>query len=403
MELKRGYKQTEVGIIPIDWEIFQIKDIAVYRRGSFPQPYGLSKWYDDINGSPFIQVFDVGKNGKLKDETKRKISILAQEQSVFAKKGTLVLTIQGSIGRMAITQYDAFVDRTLLIFEYYKKPIDVTFFSLIIETLFRKEEKYAPGGIIKTITKEALNSFFLSIPPSIVEQTAIATALSDMDNLIAGLEQLIEKKKALKQGAMQELLRPKEGWVVKKFGDVGSINGGGTPSSFINEYWNGNINWFTPTEVGSSKYLFESERKITKAGLNNSSAKILPQGTVLLTTRAGIGDVGILHCEASTNQGFQSIVVNDENDNEFIYYLLTTLEQELMKNASGSTFLEISPGKLKNIEVCIPNKSDQKLIAVILSDLDREIEALKKSLEKYKLIKQGMMQELLTGKTRLIH
>lgn len=103
-----------------DWEEKMLKEIALYRRGSFPQPYGLSKWYDEVNGMPFVQVYDVDDNMKLKPNTKSKISVLGAKQSVFVNKGSLVITIQGSIGRIAKLQYDAYVDRTLLIFQSYK-------------------------------------------------------------------------------------------------------------------------------------------------------------------------------------------------------------------------------------------------------------------------------------------
>lgn len=190
------------------WVTKKLKEIATFRRGSFPQPYGLDKWYDDVSGQPFVQVFDVDKNKQLKSETKRYISNEAQKQSVFAKKGTIVLTIQGSIGRIAITQYDAYIDRTLLIFESYLVPFDPYFFMLTIHQLFEIEEKNAPGGIIKTITKEALSSFTISYPV-LEEQMKIGTLLKDIENEIELIETKLSKLKQQKQGMMQALLTGK--------------------------------------------------------------------------------------------------------------------------------------------------------------------------------------------------
>lgn len=190
------------------WVTKKLKEIATFRRGSFPQPYGLDKWYDDISGQPFVQVFDVNKNKQLKSETKRYISKEAQKQSVFAKKGTIVLTIQGSIGRIAITQYDAYIDRTLLIFESYLVPFDPYFFMLTIHQLFEIEEQNAPGGIIKTITKEALSSFTISYPV-LEEQIKIGTLLKDIENEIELIEIKLNKLKRQKQGMMQVLLTGK--------------------------------------------------------------------------------------------------------------------------------------------------------------------------------------------------
>lgn len=188
------------------WEVKKLGEIADYRRGSFPQPYGLDKWYDETNGMPFIQVFDVAKNRKLKPDTKWKISELAQPMSVFVPAGTIVLTIQGSIGRIALTQYDAYCDRTLLIFQKIDKKLDEFFFLLSVEQLFEIEKEKAPGGTIKTITKEALSDFDIAFPKSKEEQARIATILSDMDAELEALEAKLAKAQQIKQGMMQELL-----------------------------------------------------------------------------------------------------------------------------------------------------------------------------------------------------
>lgn len=186
-------------------------------------------------------------------------------------------------------------------------------------------------------------------------------------------------------------------WKPKKIGDLGMIVGGGTPSTSVWAYWGGKIQWFTPAEINSAgKYICFSERTITEDGLENSSAKILPIGTILLTTRASIGMKSILKVEACTNQGFQSIIVNNENYNEFVYYLLDTVKKEMVSLASGSTFLELSPQKLSSIDVVVPLYDEQVAIASVLSDVDVLLRELGELIAKKKAIKMGMMQELLT-------
>lgn len=186
-----------------EWETAKLINIADYRRGSFPQPYGLAKWYDEFNGIPFIQVFDVDDNMRLKATTKNKISKLASKQSVFIRKGTLIVTLQGSIGRVAITQYDAYIDRTLLLFEKFYRDIDKVFFAYIVQQLFEIKKQSAPGGIIKTITKQALSEFTVKLPER-PEQEKIAKFLSGIDDLISTqtdrIEALKQHKKALMQG-----------------------------------------------------------------------------------------------------------------------------------------------------------------------------------------------------------
>lgn len=186
-----------------EWEEKKLGKMSKFRRGSFPQPYGLAEWYDE-NGEPFVQVFDVDENLRLKQQTQRRISKLASEQSVFIPKGTVIITIQGSIGRVAITQYDAYVDRTLLLFEKFYTPIVKVFFAYVLQILFGIEKQKAPGAVIKTITKEVLSDFIIKLP-SIREQQKIADCLSSIDSLISETTERIEELKQHKQGLMQSL------------------------------------------------------------------------------------------------------------------------------------------------------------------------------------------------------
>lgn len=170
-------------IIIFAWEQRKLGELAEYRRGSFPQPYGNKDWYDGEGAMPFVQVADVTDEMNLVADTKQKISKLAQPMSVYADKNSVLVTLQGSIGRVAITQYGAFVDRTVLIFEKYKKEIDYIFFAYIIKQKFIEKARKAPGGTIKTITKEALSDFALMLP-DYKEQMKIGQYLQSLDHLI---------------------------------------------------------------------------------------------------------------------------------------------------------------------------------------------------------------------------
>ena len=189
-------------------------------------------------------------------------------------------------------------------------------------------------------------------------------------------------------------------WEKKKLGDIGNIISGGTPSSSNKEYWNGHINWFTPSEVGKTKFVSESIRKITEKGLKNSSAKLLPKGTILLSSRATIGEKSILLNSATTNQGFQSIITNNEAINEFIYYYIDTLKSELIKQSSGSTFLEISNTILKKLKIYIPNLQEQEKIANFLSTVDKKIENLANTITSLENQKKGLLQQIFSQKLR---
>ena len=187
-----------------------------------------------------------------------------------------------------------------------------------------------------------------------------------------------------------------EDWEVKTIASLGNIVGGGTPSTIIPAYWDGGIQWFTPAEIGASKYISKSERSISKLGLQSSAARILPKDAILLTTRASIGLSAILLNEATTNQGFQSIIVNTNHCNEYAYYALKTKVSEMLTLASGSTFAEISKAKLASIKLPIPPIAEQRAIAEALSDVDGLIAALDKKIAKKRLLKQGAVCKLLS-------
>ncbi|WRE99787.1 restriction endonuclease subunit S [Helicobacter pylori] len=181
-----------------------------YRRGSFPQPYGNPQWYSD-NGMPFVQVYDVGENFKLTQKTKQKISKIAQPMSVFVPKNSVIITLQGTIGRVALTQYDCYCDRTILIFDNNTlNDVNKYFFVLSLFTKFEEEKRKADGSIIKTITKQTLKDFEILLPP-LDEQIAIANILSALDSEIASLKnkkrQFDNIKKALNHDLMSAKIR----------------------------------------------------------------------------------------------------------------------------------------------------------------------------------------------------
>ena len=207
---KNGAKVPELRFAGFadDWEERKLKDVSTYIRGSFPQPYTNPDFYDEKNGKPFVQVADIGYDLKLKPDTKSHISKLAESKSRFVEAGKVVVALQGSIetsiGRTAITQYDAFFDRTILIFQEYKVPIDKQYFSQIIKKLFEREKERAWGATISTITKEHLNDFIVGVP-SIEEQKKIGTFFKQLDDTIALHQRKLDLLKEQKKGFLQTM------------------------------------------------------------------------------------------------------------------------------------------------------------------------------------------------------
>lgn len=258
-----------------------------------------------------------------------------------------------------------------------------------------------------------LKAFELSIPVLTDEQAAIAKALSDVDSLTSSLQKLIEKKKAIKQGAMQELLTGKKRlpefsgeWNQFRLGEMTEIYSGGTPSTTISEYWGGSIPWMSSGELNNKK-IYDVEGRITQKGMQNSSAHLIPKYCVLIglagqgKTR---GTAAYNYISLCTNQSIAAIYPNDKKfDSRFLYYIIDSMYESLRELSSGDGGRGgLTKGLISNLEIYMPEVPEQQAVAQVLSDMDSEIEQLEKKLAKYQQIKQGMMQELLTGRIRLV-
>lgn len=184
-------------------------------------------------------------------------------------------------------------------------------------------------------------------------------------------------------------------WKTTKLNRITEIIGGGTPDTKQLSYWNGGINWFSPTEVGKTVYLTKSEKTISQLGLQKSSAKLLPAfKTILFTSRAGIGDVGILTEESATNQGFQSLVVNEETDVYFLYSYSDQIKKYALKHSAGSTFLEISGKELGKMDLSIPSLPEQQAIGSFFRTLDDLLASYKDNLANYQSLKATMLSKM---------
>ena len=184
-------------------------------------------------------------------------------------------------------------------------------------------------------------------------------------------------------------------WNKYTINDLATVVGGGTPDTTVKSYWGGDIQWFTPSEIGKNKYVDFSKRTITRDGLDNSSAKLLPLHTILLSSRATVGECSIASNECTTNQGFQSLIAKQCNI-DFLYYLIQTKKKDLIRNACGSTFLEISANEIRKIKVAVPVQNEQEQIAKLLSLIDERIATQNKIIEKLQSLIKGLVDELMT-------
>jgi type I restriction enzyme S subunit len=248
----------------------------------------------------------------------------------------------------------------------------------------------------------------LTLPPTVVEQEAIATALSDADALIKSLEQLLVKKRQIKQGAMQELLTGKkrlpgfsELWMETTIGDaVERIVGGGTPSRMVPGYWGGDVPWMTVKDFAHHDTRGTIEY-ITREGLKRSASNLIPKGTLITSTRMALGKAVVFEVDVSINQDLKALFPKPSIDTRFLYYWFEANQQGIAEIGSGSTVMGISLGELRKIPFVKPSLREQQAIASVLTVMDAELETIERKLTKACQLKQGMMQELLTGKIRL--
>ncbi len=405
-----GNKQTEIGVIPEDWDVVQIGNaIGVYRGGS-PRPIQqyIAKGSEGVN---WIKIGDVSVGAKYIHETEEKIIPEGVKRSRKVNAGDFLLSNSMSFGRPYILSIEGCIHDGWLVLQDYQSSFnrDFLYYILSSQRVLNQYISKAAGSSVLNLNKELVSSVYLA-KPVLWEQSAIATALSDVDSLISRLDALIKKKSLIKQGVMQELLTGKRRlpgfsgeWKKKRLGELADMSSGGTPSTSVADYYGGGIPWVSITDMTNiGKYLHVTERSLTEKGLVNSAAKIFPKGTVLYAMYASIGECCITTVAASTSQAILGIRPKVDLNGAYLYHYLSSKKTEVKAMGQQGTQSNLNAGIVRGFEVVIPSIQEQAAIVAILSDMDAEIEGLESLLSKYQNIKQGMMQALLTGKIRLL-
>lgn len=268
--------------------------------------------------------------------------------------------------------------------------------------------KASQGNTQIYVNWSTISNIDYMIPQLLLEQEKIANLFSLINKDITLHQRKLEKLKLNKSALLQKLFPQKgctipdvrfkgftDAWEQRKLGDVAIITGGGTPSTNVPEYWNGDIDWYSPVEIGKNRYVSKSTRKITKLGLEKSSAKLLPIGTVLFTSRAGIGNTAILQAEGCTNQGFQSITPDSkELDTYFLYTMTPRLKRYGEVTGAGSTFVEVSGKQMEKMSLVLPSLEEQKQIGRFFRTIDDSITLHQRKLDCLISIKKGLLQQL---------
>lgn len=317
----------------------------------------------------------------------------------------------GSIGYCDETLGQGLVSPDYVVFGCKENMLNSKYFSYCIQDHHWKKwvQNAGAGSVRVRIYYKDVSVYSIVLPP-LPEQRKIAKILSTWDEAIFQTEQLIIAKQRLKNGLMQLLLTSKirfsewtDDWHEMSVAEIGTVLSGGTPDTSNSHYWDGEIAWCTPTDITSlnSVYISKTRRTISKAGLENSSAKILPPNSLLICTRATIGECAINTIPTATNQGFKNIIPNKDFSSEFLYYLIKLNKHKLIQLSSGSTFLELQKTDFEKMRFVMPKLPEQKRIAEALLTCEAEIELQAKKLKALKQQKKGLMQKLLSGQIRV--
>ena len=413
-QLKNGYKQTEVGVIPNDWELNKLGEIAEVATGNTPPTKDQSNYGSDYF---FVSPADLGK-GKYITNTEKKLSKKGFKISRKFPANSILFTCIGStIGKAGIASKGLTSNQQInAIFPDDSFCTDYLFYALNL--LSPRIKSLAGEQAVPIINKSEFEETLIPFPPTKAEQTAIAAALSDVDVLISSLEKLIAKKRNIKQGAMQELLTGKKRlpgfsgkWEVKKLGEIG-ITYGGLSGKSKQDFENGEYPYIPFLNIMNNPVIDTSYFDYVNIGSDEKQNEAL-QGDLFFNgsseTPEEVGMCSVLQEDIpnlylnSFCFGFRLHKVLKTDGLYLSYYFRSNEGRKLFYSlAQGATRYNLSKNNFLKMEISYPNPEEQTAIAQILSDMDAEIEQLEQKLAKYRMIKQGMMQELLTGKTRLV-
>ncbi len=417
---KVKFKQTPIGKIPKEWEVVNLDDVAYINKASIdPTKELLDKkfFYIDIdsveNGTGAIKDTKeiIGRNAP--SRARRVIhynDILMSTVRPYLRAFTIVpqkLNKQiCSTGFAVLTCKESLHPLYLL-------------YSILSKFVIDQCNKMMVGGQYPALSASQVKQIKILLPP-VPEQKKIAEVLSTVDSAIQKVNEAIENSQRLKKGLMQELLTkgighdvkayrdtppigkiPKE-WAVVKLGDISlDLLGGGTPSTSDTNYWNGNIPWMTSAFI-NRREVNAGQKYITKEGLKGSAANLIPKENLLIATRVGIGKAALNRIDIAISQDLTGVIVNKNKAlPDYLYWFFINSKEKLKSLAQGSTIKGILRDDLSKIKLPLPPLHEQNKIAEILSSVDEKLELLRVRKEKFTRLKNGLMNELLTGKKRV--
>ena len=361
---------------------------------------------------PFVQVVDVLENLRLAADTKQKISTLAKPMSVFVPSDSVIVTLQGSIGRVAITQYDAYVDRTILIFEDYISQTNKEFWAYTIRNKFEIESQKAPGGTIKTITKEALSDFKVSIP-EYTEQSAIGSLFLTLDDLLASYKENLANYQSLKATMLSKMF-PKAGqtvpeirldgfegeWENLRLGDCAIIKGRlGWKSLKQEEYTEVGPSMIAGKHIKNGVIDWGEVDHIPQWRYDESPEIMLENGDIIFSKDGSLGNpalVSNLKGEATINSTMMLVRLDKKVSSQFFYQVLTSsvFQKLIYLKVSGSSIPHLFQADMQDFKFFAPCIEEQQAIGFYFSNLDNLINSHQEKISQLETLKKKLLQDM---------
>ncbi|EJL6578001.1 restriction endonuclease subunit S [Vibrio fluvialis] len=403
-----GIKPSDLSALPPDWKAVKFGAITKVRQGlQIAISERLTK--PTLTSQEYITIQSINRQNQGREYVE------SPSTRVTCKSDDVLMTRTGNTG-IVVTGVEGVFHNNFFLIDFDRKELDSIFLVNYLRSPRVQHVLLTKAGAstIPDLNHKDFYSIDFPLAP-LPEQKKIAQTLSTWDKAITTTEQLLANSQQQKKALMQQLLTGKKRlldkngvrfsgeWKITTLSQMGKVVSGGTPDTNTKEYWDGDIHWLTPTDVTAlkSRFVRATTRTISEAGVQNSSATILPAGSLMVCTRATIGALSISSGPICTNQGFKNIIPTKAFDVNFIYYLLAYNSIALLRKASGSTFLELSKKDFEKMEFPCPLLEEQQKIAAVLSTADEEITALQQKLDALKQEKKALMQQLLTGKRRV--
>ena len=407
----KNMKETSIGLIPEDWEVKSLSQIGVFSKGK-----GVTRADAQSGDIPCIRYGEIytSHNDYIREFYSHIYPTIAANATKL-KKGDILFAGSGEtkeeIGKAVafLGDEEAYAGGDIIILSP-NDGVSSKFLGYVLNGAIAVSQKASMGQGDAVVHIHAKELGEVVIPlPNLTEQKRIAAALSGVDDMIGALDEAIAKKRQIKEGLMQQLLTGKsrlpgfnEEWRFCKLKDVAEMYSGGTPSSKEPKFYGGGIPFLSISDMTSSgKYIFTTEKTITKMGLENSSARVFPAGTLMYAMYASLGKCSISQIETAISQAILGFILSDEIDIMYLYYHFCFIEEQVKNMGQMGTQSNLSKALVEQFTIPVPIFSEQRAIADVLSTIDDDIYKIELKREKYLSIKQGMMQELLTGKTRL--